>query len=462
MSVEAPERLTTSSYPKYEVVINPDVGGRVEPPSSLKDYIYVYYPPQLPVGRILPLEAPQRIEISPRLPKNSPLEQAGFLLYRQMENFIAGVNQGAVVSPAEELLANMRSHTNEYPLRRPLLEGKVRLTPRGIVNSYNDELIRNHLDFTEREGATAYGFLDLETKALTGQDGNLIIQISPMGWNGVYPNYENTQIVIYKLKDKKNGEVEQLTFVLKGYFLEDCINLLCALGVDRQTLVGKTEKDSIKNIVGQAHFLPAGVKSAEDLLKIVKAQSTNPKNPVFAAIEKYLDLLDQGIDISRLPPACEQMLNKVTDFIRENAQKFADFALQLGLSDLVEETLYKIAEYVLGYSQKKPSKEMTNWINSSVYGAISNFSSNPDWRDEYQGVIHKLQQIGGCAGGGSSSRGLSGFSLGQIRTEGTSFIAESDQYGSLEFECHQCKVSLRRPKGGRLPSCYNCGVKFAC
>lgn len=41
-------------------------------------------------------------------------------------------------------------------------------------------------------------------------------------------------------------------------------------------------------------------------------------------------------------------------------------------------------------------------------------------------------------------------------------IVESDQYGSLEFQCPKCKITNRRPKGQLIPNCQHCKADVRC
>lgn len=45
---------------------------------------------------------------------------------------------------------------------------------------------------------------------------------------------------------------------------------------------------------------------------------------------------------------------------------------------------------------------------------------------------------------------------------GGSSSLESDQYGSLEFDCPKCKRTNRRPKGQLIPNCQHCRTDVSC
>lgn len=431
----------------------PDVGGR--------PIIIPRFPNRFPAP-----ESPQRREISPNLPKNSPLEKAGFLLHRQMINFLEGIRNGSLDNSLAELISNIRAHANEYTRERPLLEGSVKRTDK-VVNKYNNEPVVNHLDFQEREGATARGNLELERKVLEVKPGESVIQISPPGWNGLYPDYEKAQFVYFRVKDENSGELEQLTFVV-NYSVEKCLDLLCAVGINRADLVCASQKETIKKMVGQAYLLTQDMASPKDFFNLVKNISNRPNDPVFAVVERDLDRLEKEEDISVLPSTCENYIQDLEGFILDNADRLKDFAIQVDLSDRIEETIYKIATYIRGTGFKNSavilspkdegssnSRYRIKWEDSSL------IARNDNWRDQYRDIIGVLQQISGCAGGGRS-RAVGGiFSTGISSGLDSSFL-DKDQYGSLEFPCGKCNRINRRSYGQLIPNCQHCGASTNC
>ncbi|OGE65088.1 hypothetical protein A3I48_01395 [Candidatus Daviesbacteria bacterium RIFCSPLOWO2_02_FULL_36_7] len=78
-------------------------------------------------------------------------------------------------------------------------------------------------------------------------------------------------------------------------------------------------------------------------------------------------------------------------------------------------------------------------------------------------VMQMLGSESGSCPPRSGSRGRTAFQTvaGSSLTIGSSgSFAESDEDGSLEFECHKCHKTNDRPRNGRRPSCKWCGVKF--
>ncbi len=414
MTVEAPERLI-SSFKQYEVLIQPDPN-RHESGELLNEY---------PVDRFFPVPAVHRIEISPFLPKNSPLEKAGFLLHNQMVNFINTVNEGKLEEAVAELTVEIRAHANEYPKEAPLLVGSVKRTEKGIVNKYNGEPVINHLDWQERDGATARGSVDLNKKVMEADKDGSAVQVSPSGWNGKYPDYKKTQIVFFQAKEGE--ELNQLTFVL-SYKLENCINVFEKMGVSRVDLVCADSRETIKRLVGQAVKLDADSELSNPKNFIYLLKEENPNDPALKIIERDLERHLRGEDISVLPKECEEYMTQLESFIFQNAEKLADFISQVEVSNTIEETIYKIAEYIRGSRPK------------SLYLSTSR---GLDWRDKYMGVIEDLRQISGCAGGGIRGS-KSVMALGGIFTVGSRFYSSSSflspEKGDYHLgSCESCK-----------------------
>ena len=423
----------------------PDAGGRRITIPAISD-------------RIFPTKEPQDIEISPALPKNSPLERAGFLLYRQMVNFIGEVNRGNLSQAIVELITEVRAHANEYTREAPLLIGNVKKTEKGMVNKYNNEPVINHLDWTEREGATARGNVDLNNRVLEASERDLDVLVSPSGWNGKYPDYEKTQIVF--VHDKGRGDLDQLTFVL-NFKLENCVVLLERMGVSEADLVCADRKQTIKKMVSQAVHLGSEIEISEPRIFLRLLKGINPYDPNFRIIERDLERHLNGEDISVLASDCEKYLQELEAFLFQNAGRLKEFNVQAEYSDRVEETIYKIAQYIRGYGKVARQTRM-NTVTSYHFSTGNDTFRLGNWRDEYREIIGVLQMISGCAGGGSRSmRALGGiFSSGLLGSSYASF--EVDQYGSLEFDCEKCKRKNRRPKGGLLDNCQHCGANTVC
>ncbi len=446
--IEIRERLT-STLEHYEVLTKPD-RNTCESGELLEDYTF---------DCIFPTPEPSRIEVSPYLPR-SPLEQAGFLLRQQVINYINTVSEGRLDEAVVELITEVRAHANEYTREAPLLVGNVKKSERGIVNKYNNELVINHLDWKEREGATALGSVVLNNKVLEGRQGDSEILISPAGWNGRYPDYEKTQIVF--VQGRGGEDLDQLTFVL-NFKVENCISLLEKMGVARADLVCSDKVQTIKKMVSEPVHLnrEAEIANPRGFLSLLKGEK--PNDPNLKVIERDLERHLTGEDISKLSPDCEVMLSNLASFLLQSANRLGDFKFQAEVSDRVEETIYKIAEYIrgkpsviLGTKSEGSSKSM-EWGDSSL---IAQNGREASWRDKYQGVIEDLRRISGCAGGGSRTiRSLGGFSFAEA---GLISNLEKDQYGSLEFECPKCNRTNVRPRGRLVSRCQHCSGNTNC
>lgn len=119
----------------------------------------------------------------------------------------------------------------------------------------------------------------------------------------------------------------------------------------------------------------------------------------------------------------------------------------------------------------------------SIQGKITGFISKAREQTSpiFRSITEEINWLGhqvvravraGCGLSGGFSIGKSfGLSIKSIFSGSTSesygisgsSISESDQYGSLEFPCPQCNRTNRRPKGGFVKSCQHCGTdKVAC
>ncbi len=231
-------------------------------------------------------------------------------------------------------------------------------------------------------------------------------------------------------------------------------------------------KEAIKKMASHAVSLDNGqeISHPRNFLNLLK--QVNPNDPALKIIERDLQRHLNREDISILSPSCEGYLQDLEGFIRNYADKLKDFTFQAELSDRVEETIYKIAQYIRGTGFKTSSvilnpKEAGEGSYHSRYGVrledASLIARSDNWRDKYGDIIGVLQQISGCAGGGSRSIKVLGGSFSAILSSNSSLKSlETDQYGSLEFPCGKCKATNRRPYGQLIPNCQHCGASTSC
>lgn len=459
---EVQPRLTTQK--EFYLSLPPDPGGINKAKFNVDDTI-IFDPS---IDRILAPERPLRVLLSPTTP-DSPLEEAGFSVKKAMANLVSEINRGidqgqslqeALSGALQEPMRNIRHHANEYTKERPLLVGEVKRNDR-VRNIYNNEPVTNHLDWSEREGATAIGSLALEEEVLKAEEGQSVVLLSPAGWNGIYTDYEKAQFVYFRVKNAKSGELEQLTFVLNYKYkdsVRDCVDLLAEMGVSSADLVCSTQRDTIKRIASHPILVgpESGVSSSADFLNLIRRK--RPMDPVVDVIERDLDRLSKGEDISILSDECEGYIQELHDFILENAEKIYNFSFQDEISNRIEETIYKIASFTRGWG-------LVPQVGVAAEGMVSvpeQNSYSSSWREKYQLIIEELKQISGCAGGGTSSVAiLSGFNVAKEMET----VFDKDDNGSLEFKCPKCKRKNTRLYGQRnKKNCgySDCGASIGC
>lgn len=76
-------------------------------------------------------------------------------------------------------------------------------------------------------------------------------------------------------------------------------------------------------------------------------------------------------------------------------------------------------------------------------------------------VMHMLGSHGGSCPVVMKKTAFGVFSDSSLSI-GSSSSLESDQYGSLEFECPKCKKTNRRSKGQLIPNCQHCNADVRC
>jgi len=107
--------------------------------------------------------------------------------------------------------------------------------------------------------------------------------------------------------------------------------------------------------------------------------------------------------------------------------------------------------------EDKVAKEKALVQARNVYQSLTNKSLSPE---------DARVQILGMLGVGSGSCPVVFKSTAFGVFAGFSLLigsfAESDQYGSLEFECPKCKSINRRPRGRLIPNCQHCSADVRC
>lgn len=124
-------------------------------------------------------------------------------------------------------------------------------------------------------------------------------------------------------------------------------------------------------------------------------------------------------------------------------------------ADYIWERIAGIKERILGEVSKVANKIMP------IFKTIA---EEVNWLG-HQAVRAVAAECGLSCGfsiGGVFSK-IASFISGAVRGIGTILgFGESDQYGSLEFDCPGCHQTNRRPKGQLIPNCQHCGKDVRC
>lgn len=90
-------------------------------------------------------------------------------------------------------------------------------------------------------------------------------------------------------------------------------------------------------------------------------------------------------------------------------------------------------------------------------------AGNNDLIEANRAVMRMLgDKPGSCPSRISSGTAFQSFSGSALSVGRSSSLNESDQYGSLEFDCPKCKAVNRRPRGKLIPNCQNCKSDVRC
>lgn len=483
MSVEAPTRLTTLTYLKYEAVIKPDAGGRVEPASALNDTTILV---QQIDSRIIPPIEPLRVDYQPveLVPNLAMNHIPKWHMRMEMSRFLRDINTGleqgktleeAVSKSAFELEMNIRAYHAEITKSKATLLHLTRFESReGVVRMVgsNGKPVVDAISPKERRGAVLTGSRKVEESLVAAENNSFAVLMSPAGWNGFTDQYGNetsphlnSQALVF-WKDP-NGDLKGLTFHIDLEY-EQAKRMMLGLGISEEDLNGETEKDRIVNMVKNPAFcsLPAAYANPFEYVldKIIAERGTSPfrllqQNGVeIRTIEEVREDIKRFDQLLTGSQEEERLINELKGLILQQASRVKERIVQQQIIDSVEKTILRLAR---GYLQQTGQLPV---YHPNAVSELGNYKTSARGDNEFGLVIAFLETRAGCPSS-VVARALAGVSLGSISGVsiggGSSFV-ESDQDGPLEFSCHNCEATLRRPRGGRLSSCHNCGVKFAC
>lgn len=409
------------------------------------------------------------IEPFPGLGRDSVLtEETGFVLWLEMKRFFGDLNfalsSGRKLAEAlkfavDELEVNIRTYNLEFIKSKTVLPHQNRFdVVDGVLRMVgnNGRPLLDAISSKERRGSVLQASRTTESYLLAAPPNSFAVMMSPDGWsgyvdrNGQGHNHLNCETMIF-WKDQK-GILKGLT-LMTDLKQDQTVKVMRSLGVSEQALEGNSEEDRLTNIVKNPALLSfprpdmtpfeyvldkiVAVRGRADIRLLQKDGSVEIRSveETRADIKRFDELLlfDQKE---------EELILSLREFIMGRIY-------QLGERDIQERIAREIERTVLSLAGEHLRKNPTVWKVQHPF---------PQGLDNFGPEIAFLQSRAGCPTGGSSvARTLGGSSLGA-----GVLTLESDQYGSLEFECPKCNKTNRRPKGQLIPNCQHCGKDVRC
>lgn len=389
-----------------------------------------YQPTPIQSAEIATLQTPKRVDMSPRLGRDSVLtEETGFSLWLEMDRFFDDLNfalsSGRNLAEAlrfatDELEVNIRTYTVEFIKSKTVLPHKNRFdvvngVPRMVGN--NGRPLLDAISSQERRGSALQASRTIDSFLSTADPNSFAVMMSPAGWSGYVDrsgqshNHLNAETLIF-WKDQQ-GVLQGLTLVtdLKQ---DQAAEVMRNLGVSEQVLGGISEEDRLANIVRD----PA-------LLSFPRLDIT----PFEYVLDKILAVRGRG-QISLLQKDGPPEIRSIEQ-TREDARKLEELLLfdqkeeelifnlrefimgriyQLGGRNAQEAVAKEIERTVLSLAGEHLRKNITSWKGSAdVYRAGVIQNPFPQDLDTFGLEIAFLRSRAGCpTGGPSATRALGG------------------------------------------------------
>ena len=359
---------------QHDVLVQPDLGGRYKPDSSLADTIVI----ARPADRNLPITEPQElekksIELAPNLRINPHLKEAGYDVLMEMGRFFRDVNTNlsmgkslaeAVSISAGELEVGLRSFDLEIIKSRPVLphlnrfglkDGKLRM-----VGSSGEPVV-DGITAKERNGSVLQASHSIENFLLSAPNNSFAVLMNPAGWNGFVDDYGreaephlNAEVMVF-WKDQ-NGDAKGLTIVA-DLSEEQASQVMVSLGVGL-LVPSEVEGDSSE------------VKARERLASIVRNPALLSLPRVYAnPFEYVLDkiLAERGRGDFRLLQRDGSWEIRPVQVVREDIQRF-DELLLFGMEEerLVTEPKQFILGNVTSLGDRSTQQEIINRVEKAI------------------------------------------------------------------------------------------------
>ena len=414
------------------------------------------------------------------------LSGTGFFVKKQTDSFINGLKQRvrtgerfdrALDSELVKVKVDIEAFEDEYLKQLAGLkwnigwkevEGKKRI----VAKAYNNALIENVTDKSEREGAVHEVWINVEKWLQTAPKNSLAVIVSPDGWSGLFTPDEKpiryTETQVYAVKTKKNGELEAYTFrndanIFQNEQLQKKFGLIVPNASNQKEQI----KQTLKNVAFFRGDNPNNkIKTMEDVvdaMEEVKGNSIAIKGKSFGDIRAFLrnpqDFLHRHDKTSELIAQFEEFVKSEFSQGHQEQETTTNLQIALALTILKLNKLYREKE------QMKIFPERTDGViyNDQRFSReIPLYAYAKNNHIDYKSEIEDLKKKGGCAGGGDSRKEKSKVSsMGSSRS---GEIDETSRSSSRDYDFdHEgtCRVCNSGPKKlGPCDICESCDASF--
>lgn len=344
-------------------------------------------------------------------------------------------------------------------LDRGVIDGKERI----VGAFYDHKPWVDTITTDERNGAVKRalagdirkGTFGVEDFLLSAKPGSIAVMTSPPGWSGLFDSdgqpikFPYSQTYIFQVQ--KDGRPRGFT-VKTDMRLDENEELLRRL----KAPVNKegSYQERIVKVVENVVFIDASEgENIEDIVGLIK--DIKKSNTAFVDTNKNVRYFDEAYKDLQNPEKL-WTLNERTQKSVDEFREYVEFCFRNGIAD---QRNFQIALGVvllkLSDSIRRPGKQ------SMAEGRMHELDRN-DVQFDPRRALEKMQEVGGCNGGGKKKTQRDSISPREIST-GES-ILEEDEYGSLEFDCPHadCGKKNRREPHKLLENCQHCGKSVRC
>ena len=480
-------------------MINLEIASEIRPPQNPPDSLvinpedhlnkilalrirYANLPPE---DRFIPTPESSKVQIMPGLGRDEQLDKVGFNIpsegVRLIRDYNRYLDEGKSVSEAwadtvSELELEVRSFVVEYIQTGTVLPHKHRIGVyqgrERMIGSNGIPVVEGIIE-SERKRAVLKSSEDVEETMIKKVQGSVSVVNSPVGPTGLMTQdgkpitYFDNQTMVFWINER--GNLNGLTLATDLTEAQSR-QLSIDLGVDKDKLIGNTQLDRVSNIVGnpaQLSFPSSAINPTEYVLdKILAIRGATPFRLVqadgsveYRSVEQTTENIRQASGLLSFNKEIEGYLENLRSFALSREDQLGDFKIQKEIMKKIRETILKVT---LNYLKENKPEMFLNKVNTANFddSPYIVFTNSPS-EEEIAIAMAFLQTRGGCAGGGSRSRG---WNFGQRVINGSESLnlAGEDEYGSLEFPCPKCNRVNIRPRGQLIKNCQHCKADTSC